>query len=178
LAVIAAGFDLRCAVHATAAIHFIDFGPECVRRCACTFGGMKEPSVKRQRTLALHERALRFSVNVNSACPRHFSDLPSHTVWGQLIRAADSTSNNLIEADDASSDADFLNKMGIALREVKEARAGLIKVKLGNLDHHDETAAKELESESTQLAAIFSTIIRNMRSRLESERRRPPSNKR
>jgi four helix bundle protein len=139
---------------------------------------MKEPSARRQRTLALHERALRFSVSVNAACPRHFSDLPSQVVWGQLIRAADSTSNNLIEADDASSDADFLNKMGIALREVKESRAALIKVRLGNLDNHAQTAATKLESEATQLAAIFSTIIRNMRSRLEGERGRRISNKR
>ena len=139
---------------------------------------MKEPSPKRQRTLALHERALRFSINVNASCPRRFSDLPSHTVWGQLVRAADSTSNNLIEADDASSDADFLNKMGIALREVKESRAALIKLRLGHLDNHAQAAASGLESESTQLAAIFSTIIRNMRNRLERERGHRTSNKR
>jgi hypothetical protein len=68
---------------------------------------MKELSPKRQRTLALQERAIRFSVNVNFCCPKHFSSLPSRTVWGQLVRSADSASNNLVEADDASSDADF-----------------------------------------------------------------------
>lgn len=85
------------------------------------------------------------------------------------MRAADSVSNNLIEADDASSDADFLNKMGIALRETKEARAALIKVKLGRLDNAGETIKRELEDEATQLSAIFSTIIRNMRYRLDRE---------
>ena len=49
------------------------------------------------------------------AVPNTFRIVPSKTVWGQLVRAADSTSNNLVEADDAVSDADFLNKMGIAL---------------------------------------------------------------
>lgn len=96
---------------------------------------MKEPSAKRQRTLALHDRALRFSNAVNICCPQRFSNLPSTRVWDQLVRAADSTSNNLIEADDASSDADFLSKMGIALREAKESRAALIKIRLGRLDH-------------------------------------------
>jgi four helix bundle protein len=131
---------------------------------------MKELSAKRKRTLALHDRAIRFSVNVNACCPKRFSDIPSETVWSQLVRASDSTSNNLIEADDASSDADFLAKMGIALREAKESRAALIKLRLGNLDQYQKTADCELESEATQLSAIFASIILNMRLRLEDER--------
>ena len=131
---------------------------------------MKEPSAKRQRTLALHDRAIRFSANVNSCCPHHFTNLPSSVVWGQLVRSADSTSNNLIEADDATSDADFLSKMGIALREAKESRAALIKLRLGSLDNYQKTVDKQLESEAGQLSAIFATIILNMRLRLEDER--------
>lgn len=133
---------------------------------------MKNPSAKRQRTLDLHERAIRFSADVNDCCPKHFSDTPSKVVWENLVRAADSTSNNLIEADDGSSDADFLAKMGIALREAKESRAALMKLRLGRLDHHQETANRELESEAKQLAAIFASIIRNMRLRLENENKR------
>jgi len=38
-----------------------------------------------------------------------------------------------------------------------------------NLDNYQKTATLELESEATQLTAIFSTIIRNMRWRLEKE---------
>ena len=130
---------------------------------------MKEPSPKRKRTLALQERAIRFSVNVNACCPEHFSTVPSKTVWGQLVRAADSTSNNLVEADDAVSDADFLSKMSIALREAKESRTELMKLRLGSLDNYHKAARLELESEATQLTAIFSTIIRNMRWRLEGQ---------
>lgn len=131
---------------------------------------MKEPSAKRKRTLQLHERAIQFSVDVNRCCPKYFSSEPSKVVWGQLVRAADGTSNNLIEADDAVSDPDFLNKMGTALKEAKEARVELVKLRLGDLDHYRETARLELESEVTQLCAIFATIIRNMESRLARER--------
>lgn len=131
---------------------------------------MKEPSAKRKRTLALHDRAIQFSVNVNECCPKHFSDEPSKIVWGQLVRAADGTSNNLVEADDGVSDADFLNKMGTALKEAKESRAELVKLRLSSLDNYAKTAKLGLESEATQLAAIFATIIRNMRARLEREK--------
>lgn len=130
---------------------------------------MNEPSAKRKRTLALHARAIQFSANVNDCCPRHFSNTPSKAVWENLVRAADSTSNNLIEADDGSSDADFLAKMGIALREAKESHTALIKLRMGNLDHSAQTAELDLESEARQLAAIFAAIISNMRVRLASQ---------
>ena len=83
---------------------------------------MKEPSAKRKRTLALHERALRFSAGVNACCPQRFSN------------------------------------------------PALIKLRLGHLDHFQCTAEQELESEASQLAAIFATIILNMRLRLEQGR--------
>jgi hypothetical protein len=40
---------------------------------------------------------------------------------------------------------------------------------VARLDHYGKVADKALECEATQLAAIFSTIIRNMRLRLERE---------
>ena len=133
---------------------------------------MKEPSAKRQRTLALHDRALRFSNSVNTSCPQTFSNRPSTAVWDHLVRAADSTSNNLIEADAASSDADFLSKMGIALREAKESRAALAKIRMGRLDNSALTDRLGLESEASQLSAIFASIILNMRLRLDDENRK------
>lgn len=133
---------------------------------------MKEPSEKRKRTLALHDRALKFSNGVNVSCPAYFTNKPSLVVWDQLIRAADGTSSNLIEADAASSDADFLSKMGIALREAKESRAELAKIRMGQLDNHRLTAERELESEADQLSRIYATIILNRRMRLDEEKRK------
>ncbi len=118
---------------------------------------MREPSEARKRTLALQERALRFSVSVNAACPRELRDVPSTTVWRQLVRAADSVSNNLVEADDAASRADFIHKMRLALREAKESRQCLAKVRLGGLDGHHRLHG--LEQEADELAAIFATIV-------------------
>ena len=137
---------------------------------------MKEPSNKRKRTLALHERALRFSTNVLNCCPERFSTLASSRVWDQLVRAADGTSNNLIEADGATTDADFLHKMSIALREAKESAAALLKIRVCELDNCRKTADLELESEARQLSAIFAAIILNMRLRLEDEARKRKKN--
>ena len=91
---------------------------------------MKEPSAARQRTLALQARVVRFSTSVNQSYPSAPMNHPSEIVWKQLIRAADSTSNNLIEADNGSSDADFLNKMRLALRKAKESKTCLQTIRL------------------------------------------------
>jgi four helix bundle protein len=99
------------------------------RRIACSFFGMKRISEARKRTLAPQQRALRFSTGVNVNCPKHFTSIPSETVWRQLVRAADSVSNNLCEADDAASTADFIHKIRLTLREAKESRVCLEKLR-------------------------------------------------
>ena len=130
---------------------------------------MKQPSEARRRTEALQERAIVFSTNVNQSYPTCRLTAPAETVWGQLIRAADSTSNNLVEADNGSSDADFLNKMRTALREAKESRTCLRKIRLASLPNAARIIELGLEKEADELAAIFATIIMNMERRLERE---------
>ena len=103
--------------------------------------------------------------------PRAVFEPAKFTSLGPTHSSADSTSNNLIEADGASSDADSLNKMSLALREAKESRAALMKVRVCSLDNAPKAADLQLESEASQLAAIFATIIMNMRSRLVEQGR-------
>ena len=133
---------------------------------------MKERSEPRKRTQALHERAIRFSTNINRSYPREPVNYPSEVVWRQLVRAADSASNNLVEADNGSTDADFLNKMRLALREAKEAKTCLTKVRLAPLANATRVIELGLEQEADELCAIFSTIITNMELRLGEQRQR------
>ena len=84
-------------------------------------------------------------------------------------------SNNLIEAANGSSDADFLNKMRLALREAKESKACLTKVRAGALANSVETWQLGLEQEADELCAIFSTIITNMSIRLGEGRQKRKS---
>ena len=131
---------------------------------------MKEPSAARKRTLELHERAMRFSAAVNQAYPNDGMNYPSEVVWNQLVRSADSASNNLVEAGNGSTDADFLNKMRLALREAKESKACLHKIRLSGLQNSARVGELRLEQEADELAAIFSTIITKMEGRLSRQR--------
>jgi four helix bundle protein len=131
---------------------------------------MPSPSPERQRTLALHERVFRFACAVLNACPETSRHLASVEVWRQLVKAAPSTSNNLEEADEASSTRDFIAKMKIALREAKESRRCLRFVTSCHLTNHDRIGG--LEDEARQLASIFAAIVINTKARYEEEKRK------
>lgn len=131
---------------------------------------MKQPSEARTRKLALQARAIRFSNHINQCFPDGPVNYPSEVVWEQLVRAGDSASNNLVEAGDGGSDADFLNKMRIALREARESKTCLQKIRIGPLANAQRIAELGLEQEADELCAIFSTIITNMEKRLAREK--------
>ena len=131
---------------------------------------MATPSLERQRTLALHERVFRFACQVLNACPDYVQHLASREVWRQLVRAAPSTSNNLEEADEASSTRDFIAKMKVALREGKESRRCLRFITTCRLTNHDKIAG--LEDEARQIASIFAAIILKVKARYEEEKRK------
>ena len=117
--------------------------------------------------MQLQKRTFEFARNVLDLCPRALSDEPSRVIWRQLVRSAPSASGNLEEADEASSDADFIFKMKLATREMKESRRWLRFIVTCRLASHDRVAG--VEDESRQLAAIFATIVVNTKKRLEAE---------
>ena len=127
---------------------------------------VKPTSPARLRTLALQERAIRFSTRVNASYPSEHLAPPSEVVWGQLVRAADGVSNHLVAADNGGTDADFLNQMRSALRDAKQSRACLGKIRLGNLANAARVTDDGLEAEADALAAIYFTIIARMEGRL------------
>jgi four helix bundle protein len=125
----------------------------------------------RERILALQQRTFRFACGVIKASPKKvWTDDASRIIWRQLIRAASSSSFNLEEADAASSDADFVAKMRIALREAKEARVAIRMITACQLAAADAVAP--YEDEARQLASIFATIIINKKAGMSRKRRR------
>lgn len=74
----------------------------------------------------------------------------------QLVRSSGSVAANYIEANEALSKKDFIMRIRISRKEVKESRMWL-----QLLDTTDEFGSKrkELIDESTELLKIFSAII-------------------
>lgn len=125
-----------------------------------------EPSPQRLRTLALQKRSFELSCNVVKAYPKEQRlDDPSRIIWRQLIRAVTSSTFNLEEADAASSDADFLSKMRIALREAKETRVAIRLLTTCGLS--GSAGVGKYEDEANQMASIFSAIIQNKKANMK-----------
>ena len=119
----------------------------------------QEPSPNRARNLALQKRSFELTCGIICSYPQKTLDDPSRDMWRQLIRAASSSTLNLEEADAASSDADFVAKMRISLREAKEAHVAIriiVRCKLAAYQH-----VAEFQDEANQLASIFSAIVKN-----------------
>ena len=126
------------------------------------------PSPERERTLRLQERVFRFGCAVVTCCPSRIPGVASRELWRQLVKAATSVCANLEEADEASSDADFIAKLKIALREAKESRL-LIRF-LMDCQLAEYQALKASADEARQLAAILATIILNVKRRIATEK--------
>ena len=129
-------------------------------------------SDSRARTLALQQRSFRLTCGIIGTYPKKQEmDDPSRIIWRNLVRAASSSTFNLEEADGASSDADFISKMRIALREAKETHVSIRIIATCKLAGHQLLDAHE--DEANQLAAIFRTIIKNKQRNMRSKKRGP-----
>jgi len=122
----------------------------------------------RARTERLQQRTFDFAKRVLDLCPRRFVDEPSKVIWQQLVRSAPSASGMLEEADEASSDDDFIYKMKVVLRETKESKRWLKFIAACELQQHKSLSQRP--DEARQLSAIFATIVRNTEDRVERER--------
>jgi len=120
--------------------------------------------------LQLQARTFEFAKNVLDVCPRRFTDEPSQGIWRQLVRSAPSASGNFEGTDEASSDADFVFKMKIATREMKESSRWLRFIAKCKLANHERL--RDLEDEGRQLASIFATIVVNTKRRIANEKAR------
>ena len=127
----------------------------------------------RNSILALQKRSFDLACAVINAFPKkRYMDDASRIIWRQLIRASSSSTFNLEEADAASSDADFLSKMRIALREAKETRVAIRLIVACKLEAHESVG--RYEDEARQLAAIFGSIIVNKKASMKRNDRRSP----
>jgi four helix bundle protein len=125
-------------------------------------------SESRARTERLQERTFLFAKRVLNLSPRTFADEPSRVIWRQLIRSAPAASGLLDEADEASSDADFIYRMKTVLRETKESQRWLKFLSACELQHHQQLG--NLLDEARQLSAIFAAIVRNAEQRVAQQR--------
>ena len=114
---------------------------------------------KEDKSYDLEERLIDFAVRVIRMAESLPKTKVAYHIAGQLLRCGTSPAPNYGEAQSAESRADFIHKMKVCLKELRETRVWLlmiVRVKLikpvSKLD--------SLNQENNELISIFVTSIR------------------
>ncbi len=117
---------------------------------------------KGKRVFDLEDRLLDFAVRViriAESLPRTRTGIH---IAGQLIRCGTSPSPNYGEAQGAESRADFIHKMKVCLKELREIRVWLLLIDRINL-LKNAADLKPLTEEANELISIFVSSVRTAR---------------
>jgi four helix bundle protein len=107
----------------------------------------------------LEERLIKFAVDVILICGKIDGSFASQHLSKQLIRSATSAALNYGEAQSAESARDYLHKMKLCLKELRESLVNLKIQKGADLIKNIEQL-EILMKENNELIAIFVSSIR------------------
>lgn len=112
-----------------------------------------------QRRLA--ERTVDFGLSAIDLCESMPKGPAGRHICDQLIRSATSVAANYAEATEAESQADFIHKLKIAMKELKESRVWL----LFAARLVPEAGVESLKEEAWNLTRMLGASINTARSR-------------
>ena len=116
----------------------------------------------------LEERLIRFAVNNIRLSEGIRPNVAGRNMSDQIVRSSSSTALNYGEAQSAESGRDFVHKMGICLKELRETYINLPIIDGAEL-HSDKILISNLNLESNELISIFVKSIET------SKRKQNPS---
>jgi four helix bundle protein len=108
-----------------------------------------------ERTAKFGERVIEFAKTIKISPV-------NKRIIEQLIGSAGSVGANYCEASEAESKQDFIHKIGICKKEIKETKHWLRLLTKSNAERKEEI--KKLWKEAHELLLIFSKIVRTARS--------------
>lgn len=112
---------------------------------------------KKRKDEELAERLLDFAVRIIKLCGELPKTSVGNHIRGQLIKCGTSPGANYEEARGAESTADFLHKLGVVLKELKESRFWLNVILKASLLRPDKVVL--LRDECEELIAIIAKSI-------------------
>ena len=122
---------------------------------------------KEKREFDLEERLIDFAVRIIRTTDSLPKSKVGRHISGQLIRSGTSPAPNYGEAQSAESRADFIHKMKISLKELRETLVWLLILLRANLIQPN-SKLKPLLDENNQLISIFVTSIKTARQNNEN----------
>ena len=121
---------------------------------------------KDKRTFDLEERLIDFAVRIIRIAESLPKDRVGNHIAGQLVRCGTSPAPNYGEAQSAESRSDFIHKMKVCLKELRETRVWLLMIVRANLIK-PVSKIEPLLKESHELISIFVTSVETARKRMK-----------
>ena len=112
------------------------------------------------KTNDLEDRVINFAVLIISLIEDVKNNYTGNYYGNQLIRSSGSPALNYGEARSAESHKDFVHKMGICLKELRESYNCLKIIKRANLYEGNQEKIEKVLDESNQLISIFVASIK------------------
>ena len=102
----------------------------------------------------LDDRLILFAVNIIKLSDGIKPSIGGRNLAEQIVRSSSSTALNYGEAQSAESGRDFVHKLGICLKEMRETFINLRIIDGAKL-HGDQQQVYNLKTESNELISIF-----------------------
>jgi four helix bundle protein len=114
---------------------------------------------KENKEFNLEDRLIDFAVRILHVAESLPKTKAGNHIAGQLIRCGTAPAPNYGEAQDAESRADFIHKMKVSLKELRETRIWLLIIGKANL-LKPASKLEPLIDESNQLISIFMASVK------------------
>lgn len=102
----------------------------------------------------LEDRLINFAVNIIRLSEGIKPNIAGNNLSGQIVRSSSSVALNYGEAQSVESPKDFVHKLGICLKEVRETFINL-RIIDGAYLHADQQFLNSLKTESNELISIL-----------------------
>jgi four helix bundle protein len=116
----------------------------------------------------IEKRLVRFSVSAFQLTGNIGKTEYSAILSNQLLRSSTSAALNYGEAQGAETTRDFIHKIGVVMKELRESRINLYIIQESGICRCSEKIDVMLK-ENDELIAIFYTTLKNARLRLNSK---------
>ena len=114
---------------------------------------------KDNRIFDLEERLINFAVRIIRIAESLPKTRAGNHIAGQLVRCGTSPAPNYGEAQSAESRSDFIHKMKVSLKELRETRIWLLMIVKANLIK-PPSKLEPLIHENNELISIFVTSVK------------------
>ena len=123
--------------------------------------------MKSIKNSVLHQKSLAFGVRIIKFYKYLCDEKKEFVLSKQILRSGTSIGANSRECRNAQSDADFVNKLSIALKEADETQYWLELFLLSEIITQEEFDS--LNNDVSELAAILTTSIKTMKGKNEKQ---------